>query len=169
MKIFDAEKIATHGGSLRIYVSKNLNIKEEKMIRIILDEEIKAGINNYKVFQEFEKKIYEIKKKINNNFISLEKNFKQIIGYGSPAKASTAINFFGLGKYFSFILEDNPLKFNKFLPIGFMNSLKIIEKKKYKKNLNDKIVVLAWNYFDYIKKNNEFIADQIISIKDLER
>ena len=38
-----------------------------------------------------------------------------------------------------------------------------------KKSLNDKIVVLAWNYFDYIKKNNEFIADQIISIKDLER
>ena len=75
MKIFDVEKIATHGGSLRIYVSKNLNIKEEKMIRIILDEEIRAGINNYKVFQEFEKKIYEIKKKINNNFISLEKNF----------------------------------------------------------------------------------------------
>ena len=28
MKIFDVEKIATHGGSLRIYVSKNLNIKE---------------------------------------------------------------------------------------------------------------------------------------------
>jgi hypothetical protein len=50
-----------------------------------------------------------------------------------------------------------------------MNSLKIIEKKKYKKNLNDKIIVLAWNYLDYIKKNNEFIADQIISIKDLER
>jgi len=169
MKIFDAEKIDTHGGSLRIYVSRNLNIKEEKMIRIILDEEIKAGINNYKVFQEFDKRIREIKKKINKNFNSLEKNFKQIIGYGSPAKASTAINFFGLGKYFSFILEDNPLKFNKFLPIGFMNSIKIIEKKKYKKNLNDKIVVLAWNYFDYIKKNNEFIADQIISIKDLER
>ena len=114
------------------------------------------------------KKYTKLKKKINNNFGNLEKSFK-IIGYGSPAKASTAINFFGLGKYFSFILEDNPLKFNKFLPTGIMNSIKIIDKKKYKKNLNDKIIVLAWNYLDYIKKNNEFIADQIISIKDLER
>jgi hypothetical protein len=169
MKIFDAEKIDTHGGSLRIYVSKDHNTKEEKAIRTILDEEIIAGINNYQVFQEFEKKIFEIKKKINNNFNNLKKSCKQIIGYGSPAKASTAINFFGLGKYFSLILEDNPLKFNKFLPIDFMSSIKIIEKKEYKQNLNDKIVVLAWNYFDYIKKNNEFIADQIVSIKDLER
>jgi hypothetical protein len=54
MKIFDAEKITTHGGSLRVYVSKNLNIKEEKTIQAILDEEIRDGINNYKVFQEFE-------------------------------------------------------------------------------------------------------------------
>jgi nucleoside-diphosphate-sugar epimerase len=169
MKIFDAEKIDTHGGSLRIYVSKDLNIKEEKTIRIILDEEIIGGIDNYKVFQEFEKKIIGIRKKINNNFNNLKKSGKQIIGYGSPAKASTAINFFGLGKYFNFILEDSPLKFNKFLPTGFMSSIKIIEKKKYEKNLNDKIVVLAWNYIDYIKKNNVLIADQIVSIKDLEK
>ena len=169
MKIFDAEKITTHGGSLRVYVSKNLNIKEEKTIQVILDEEIRDGINNYKVFQEFEKKIFKIKKKINNNFNNLKVSCQRIIGYGSPAKASTAINFFGLGKYFSFILEDNPLKFNKFLPIEFMKSIEIIEKKKYKKDSNDKIVVLAWNYLDYIKKNNESIVDQIISIKDLEK
>jgi hypothetical protein len=50
-----------------------------------------------------------------------------------------------------------------------MKSIEIIEKKKYKKDLNDKIVVLAWNYFDYIKKNNEPMIDQIISIKDLEK
>ena len=50
-----------------------------------------------------------------------------------------------------------------------MKSIEIIEKKKYKKDSNDKIVVLAWNYLDYIKKNNESIVDQIISIKDLEK
>lgn len=169
MKIFDAEKINTHGGSLRIYVSKNINIKEEKIIRIILNEETSYGINNYKVFKEFEKKIFQIKKKINNNFSILIKNHKNIIGYGSPAKASTMINFFGLGKYFNFILEDNPLKFNKFLPQCSTNSIKIIDKNRYKKDSKDKIVVLAWNYYDYIKKNNDSIVDQIISIKELEQ
>ena len=30
------------------------------------------------------------------------------------------------------------------------------------------IVVLAWNFFDDIKKNNAHISDNFISIKDLE-
>ena len=46
----------------------------------------------------------------------LKDNGKKIIGYGSPAKATTALNFFGISKQIDFILEDNKLKHNKFIP-----------------------------------------------------
>ena len=47
-KIYKAEKISTHGGSLRIYVKKSLKTKIEKSVRSLLTEEKKFGINKYK-------------------------------------------------------------------------------------------------------------------------
>ena len=87
-----------------------------------------------------------------------------IIGYGAPAKATTALNFFGISKEIDFIVEDNKLKHNKFIP-----GVKIpIKNKSYIKNKNNTLVVLAWNFFQDIKKNNDNLSDNFINIKDLE-
>ena len=87
-----------------------------------------------------------------------------IIGYGAPAKATTALNFFGITKEIDFIVEDNKLKHNKFVP-----GVKIpIKRKSEIKDKNNTIVVLAWNFFQDIKKNNSTISKKFINIKDLE-
>ena len=39
-----------------------------------------------------------------------------IVGYGAPAKATTALNFFGINKEIDYIVEDNKLKHKKFVP-----------------------------------------------------
>ena len=46
----------------------------------------------------------------------LKKNNDQIIGYGAPAKATTALNFYGVTNQIDFIIEDNKLKHGKFVP-----------------------------------------------------
>ena len=41
-----------------------------------------------------------------------------------------------------------------------------------KKNLKNKpknLIVLAWNFFEEIKKNNSGLAEKFINIKDLEK
>jgi len=45
--------------------------------------------------------------------------------------------------------------------------LMIVDKSKKKKKI-DCLIVLAWNYYNDIKKNNLTLAKKIISIKDLE-
>ena len=35
-------------------------------------------------------------------------------------------------------------------------------------NKNNTLIVLAWNFYDDIKKNNLNLSDNIINIKDLE-
>ena len=84
------------------------------------------------------------------NVDNLKKENNKIIGYGSPAKATTALNFFGVTNQIDFIIEDNRLKHNKFVP-GV--KIPIFSKNKIKKKVNQ-ILVLAWNFFDEIKKNN---------------
>ena len=45
--LFKVEKISTHGGSIRIYIKKGKNIKIEKSVKDLLNEEEKFGIKKY--------------------------------------------------------------------------------------------------------------------------
>ena len=94
----------------------------------------------------------------------MKKDNKKIIGYGSPAKATTALNFFGISNEIECIVEDNKLKQGKFLP-----GMKIpITSKESLKGKADCALVLAWNFYEEIKKKNANLAHKLINIKDLE-
>ena len=164
-KIYKAERIDTHGGSIRIYIKKDKKVKEDKSIKKLLKEEEIFGIKNYKTYLNFSKKVYAIRSNIRKNINQLKQNNKEIIAYGAPAKATTALNFFGISNEIDFIIEDNKLKHGKFLP-----GVKIpIISKKQLKGKPDCAIVLAWNFFDEIKKNNKDLAGKIINIKELEK
>ena len=163
-KIFKAEKIETHGGSLRIYISKNKKTKIETSVKKMLKEEEEFGIKNYKTYQNFGRKVYQIRENVLKNMKKIKQNNKLVVGYGAPAKATTALNFFGITNEIDFIVEDNKLKHNKFVP-----GVNIpIKDKSQVKDDNNCTVVLAWNFFKDIKKNNTKISKNFISIKDLE-
>jgi hypothetical protein len=94
---------------------------------------------------------------------NLSNKYKNIYGFGAPAKATTALNYFGIEKYFNGVFEDNELKYNKYIP---GTNLKIL--KKNNKLSIDCLIVFAWNFFNDIKKNNITLSENIISIKEIE-
>ena len=163
-KILKSERIDTHGGSIRIYLKKDKKAKVEKNVIQMLKEEEKFGIKKFKTYKEFGEKVYKIRENVRNNIKKLKDNKKLLIGYGAPAKATTALNFFGISNEIDFIVEDNKLKHNKFVP-GVQIPIKT---KSEIKNKNNVMIVLAWNFFKDIKKNNLNLSDNIVSIKDLE-
>jgi len=162
-KIFRSKKIDTHGGSIRIYLKKDKKVKIESSVRNMLREEEKFGIKKFKTYQKFGESVYKIRDNVRQNIDKLKKN-NLIIGYGAPAKATTALNFFGITNQIDYVVEDNKLKHNKFIP-----GVKIpIKNKNYIKNKNNTLIVLAWNFYEDIKKNNSKLSNNIINIKDLE-
>ena len=163
-KIFKAETIDTHGGSLRVYIKKNKKVKIQNSVMNLLKEEDKFGIKKFKTYENFGKKVLKIRENVIRNLSKIKEKNNLIIGYGAPAKATTALNFFGISKEIDFIVEDNKLKHGKFIP-----GVKIpIRNKSYVKNKNNTLVVLAWNFFNDIKNNNKGLSDNFINIKDLE-
>ncbi len=162
--IFKAEKINTHGGSIRIYIKKSKKIKIENSVINLLKEEVSYGIKEFKTYQKFGEKINRLKENVVKNIIKLKEKNKNIIGFGAPAKATTALNFFGISNQIDFIIEDNKLKHNKFVP-GVKIQIKGKENIKAKNAL---ILVLAWNFYKDIKKNNSNLSNNFINIKDLE-
>ena len=162
--IFKAEKINTHGGSVRIYIKKGKKIKIDNSVKKLLKEEEIFGIKDFRTYQKFGEKINKLKENVVKNINKLKEKNKKIIGFGAPAKATTALNFFGITDQINFIVEDNKLKHNKFIP-----GVKIeIKNKKNIKEKNTLILVLAWNFYEDIKKNNLKISNNFINIKDLE-
>ena len=164
-KIVKAERINTHGGSLRVYIKKDKKSKVDQSVNSLLKEEEKFGLKNFSTYQKFGEKIYEIKKNVKKNVKDIKDKGKKIIGYGSPAKATTALNFFGISNEIDFIIEDNNLKHGKYIPgvkIPIFNKSKVQDK-------NATILVLAWNFFNEIKSNNADLAEDFVSIKDLEK
>ena len=134
------------------------------MLTKLIADENKFGIKKFETYKKFGEKVYKIRENIIKNFDNLKKSHKKIIGYGAPAKATTALNFYGISDQIDFIVEDNSLKHNKFVP-----GVKIpIKSKKIVKNNNNTMVVLAWNFYKDIKKNNSNLSKNFINIKELE-
>ena len=77
---------------------------------------------------------------------------------------SNTSQFFNIKEEIDFIIEDNKLKHQKYMP-GV--NIPIISKDKLKLK-NPQILVLAWNFFDEIKKNNKDLAKSFINIKSLQ-
>ena len=164
VKIFKVEKINTHGGSIRVYIKKDKNVKIGKSVKETMREEEDFGIKDFKTYQKFGQKVYKIRENVIKNLKNLKKTEETIIGYGAPAKATTALNFFGISKEIDYIVEDNKLKHKKFIPgvkIPIYSKDKISKKKPL-------VIVLAWNFYNEIKKNNSQIGKKFINIKSLE-
>jgi len=167
LEITDAESIDTHGGSLRVYISLKGNKKiNHNNINRIKQDEINFGINNFNKIKQFETKIIQLKKNFIKNFENIKKKYKKISFYGSPAKATTRLNYFNVDFNKFEIIEDNKLKIKKYMP---GTKMRIIESSEKNIKQNDCIIVLAWNFIGEIKKKIQNVSkSEVISILDLE-
>tara|TARA_Y100000996_G_scaffold202456_1_gene158690 strand:- start:1297 stop:3840 length:2544 start_codon:yes stop_codon:yes gene_type:complete len=165
MKVYKVKEVDTHGGSLRVYATKNKNKKMHKSVNQYIEIEKKNKLDKYSTYLEFAKKVEDTKKQSLEMINQIKLEEKKIIGYGAPAKATTILNYFGLSDNdLLFTVDDNSLKQNKFIP-GTDIQIKNID--DIKPNSYDYVLVLAWNFFDAIKKNNKqyFKNSEFIKLK----
>lgn len=156
LKIFDCEKINTHGGSIRLFVTHSNNIKLNQSKRFIryLKQEKKVGIKSKKFYINFEKKIKVLKKNVNNFINKAVKDKKTIAAYGAAAKANTFFNYMNINNTkINCIIDKNPFKVGKFLP----GSKIPIKQKSYLNEIKpDFIFIMTWNIKDEIIKELKF-------------
>ena len=165
--ISKVEHIDTHGGSIRVYVNKSGLPSSSK--EIFLQKEKEQGLTKYKTYLDFAKRVEQAKTNVVKNIKDLKDKGLTLVGYGSPAKATTSLNYYGItSNEIDYIVDDNPLKHNKILP-GVR--IPIYSREKLNEGLPDIIIVMAWNFIKEIKESNQDLIDRgvkFISIKDLQ-
>ncbi len=153
MKVYKVKEVDTHGGSLRVYATKNKNKRLHQSVNQYIQLEKKNKLDKIETYFKFAKDVENIKINSLKNIKQILSENKNIIGYGAPAKATTVLNYFGINdKYFKYVLDDSEIKHNKYIP---ETNIQIKSKNDIDVNKYDYILVLAWNFFDSIVKNNE--------------
>ena len=146
---------------------QNKGAKVDSSVFKFLQNEEEFGLMNYDTYLKFAKQVELAKTNVNANIKKYKNQGLTLVGYGSPAKATTSLNYYGI-KDIDYIIEDNTLKHNKILP-GV--KIPIYPKDKIKEKQPDIIIVMAWNFINEIKKNNQDLINrgiQFISIKELQ-
>jgi len=155
MSIFDVETVPIQGESLRVYVSKNR--KPKASFEKFLKREKSLGLNDFKSFARFSKKVLDNKNKTLKLLAKLKSENKKIVGYGAPAKGSTLLNFYGIGKEtIDYVIDTTSIKQGLFMP-GV--HLPIYPPEKLFESKPDYILLLAWNYADAILKKEKNLRD----------
>ena len=150
--IIKIEKYPIHGGSLRIYASKN-NLKEDTSVREFLNFENKNKLYDINTYKNFHKEVKKIKKDFLKLLNQLKNKKKKVVAYGASAKGNTLLNYCGINKnLISFTVDDTPEKQNKFAP---GSKIPIKDASYLEKEKPGYIVLLAWNFAKEIMQKTE--------------
>ena len=161
MYIAAVEQVKIHGGSIRLFVHHSPSSVVASLPSHWADPPLP--------FDKFIDRAGRTKRK----FIGAVHNYKYVIGYGAPAKATVLINYCGLtNDDIRYIVDDNPLKQGKYLPGSNIPVISTEVQRIFEGRTEpDAVVIFPWNIANDIEpKVKQYFpgADIIIPMPDVE-
>lgn len=144
LTIFDAERIPTHGGSLRIYIRHSTDNSTPVTMQVneLRKEEEKAGLKDLEKYKSFSEKVKATKRNLLYFLIKTKWNNKSTVGYGAHAEAHTLLNYCGIGTDFlDYTVDRNPFKQGRYLA-GMR--IPILHPEKISETKPDYVLILPW-------------------------
>jgi 2-polyprenyl-3-methyl-5-hydroxy-6-metoxy-1,4-benzoquinol methylase len=150
LKIVDAEKLLTHGGSLRIYVAKySSKWVIHESVENIIEEESKWDPRDKYIYSLIQNKTKDIKANLYSALMKYKKEGKKISAYGAAAKGVTLLNYCNINTdLIDYVVDLNPKKQGRFIP---GSRIPIVDLKMLDTNPPDILLILAWNLTSEIK------------------
>lgn len=151
----DVEKLPTHGGSLRVFLT--LSGAPSEAVQGLLAHEEAAGFKTLDFYAAFAPQVQRTKRKLLSFLIGAKEAGKHICAYGAPGKGNTLLNYCGIGPdLIDFTVDRNPHKHYRFTPgthIPIEPVAKIDEVRP------DFILILPWNLKDEIIGQMAHVGD----------
>ncbi len=148
LAIFRVERLAIHGGSLRLFACQAGAYPVETSATGLLAEEQRKGIASLGYYQNFARQVLGIKRSLLALLAQLRKQGKRVAAYGASAKGSTLLNFFGIGKdQLDFVADRNTYKQGRLTP---GTHIPIVPAEALAKRRPDYTLLLTWNFADEI-------------------
>ena len=158
LRIFDARRLAIHGGSMRISVAKKGSKHQATSeLKACIDDETDHKISSRSLYDDFAKRVYANTKQLLECLKTFKAEGKRVIGYGASAKGSVLLNFCNISTdLVEYVVDSIPYKQWRYTP---GTHLLVYPEQKLEEDKPDYAVLLAWNFKDEIlKKQAAFLA-----------
>jgi 2-polyprenyl-3-methyl-5-hydroxy-6-metoxy-1,4-benzoquinol methylase len=146
--VLDVDELPTHGGSLRVYARRTRSAPAASVERV-LHAEREAGLTTVAGYATLQKKAETVKSALVEFLNQCKRAGARVAGYGAPAKATTLLNFCGIGTdLLEYTVDRSPHKQGRLIPgvrIPIAAPERIFETKP------DYVLILPWNLRDEIR------------------
>ena len=148
LRVFDVEKLTTHGGSLRYFASADTERAEGPGLVAVRAEEEARGIAGDAFYQGFNVRVAEALAAFNAWLAQCRAAGMRLGAYGAAAKGNTFLNAAGVtAADFVAVADRNPAKQDRILP---GSAIPIVSPEALLAMAPDTILVLPWNLAEEI-------------------
>jgi SAM-dependent methyltransferase len=168
LRVVDVEELPTHGGSLRLFAKRSGDPSAD--VERVCAAEGSARLSAADGFEPLSSAAARCKRELLDFFEKARRDGKRVAGYGAPAKATTLLNYCGIGpRSLEYTVDKNPRKQGRFVPgvrVPIHAPQRIFESQP------DYVLVLPWNIAREIESEMDGIAGWggrfVVAIPQLE-
>ena len=157
LELIAAEPVSSHGGSLRAIAQlRGGPHLTQSSVAERLQEERALALEAPATWRAFGAKIAALGAQLTELLGDLKRQGRTVAGFGAPAKATTLMHQFGLGReVIPYIIDDSPMKQGLLTP-GL--KIPVVASDVLRAEpLPDYLLILAWNFADaVIAKNADY-------------
>lgn len=158
LKVVEAEEIATHGGSLRLFVThESSSHPVSASVDKVIELERQYGLDEVSVYAQFAWKVERMRIDIIRFFLDVLDKGKTIAGYGAPAKGNTLLNYCRINRlWLPYTVDRNSHKQGLYLP---GSRIPIKDPAELRRTKPDFVLILPWNLRDEIMEQCAYIRE----------
>jgi SAM-dependent methyltransferase len=146
LRIFDVEELPTHGGSLRLWVSRHDDAArrpELESVQRVLSKERAAGLHSLAGYASFAPRVERVLDELRAFLDEARGENARVAAYGAAAKGNTLLNAAHVtSEAVKYVVDRNPHKQGRFLP---GSHLPILEPEHVLRDRPEFLLVLPWN------------------------
>ena len=159
LRLYDAERLPTHGGSLRIYAahSNRPDLEDGALLRTLRAEESAAGLADLDTYPRFAERVENCRQSVLAFLATAKNEGRSVAAYGAAAKGNTLLNFCGVTPAdISQVADRNPHKQSKFLP---GTHIPVVSPEMLLQARPDYVLILPWNLQAEIRQQLQEIKE----------
>lgn len=149
LRVQDAEELATHGGSIRLWVVHDDDPRPTTPgVAVMIEREAAAGYASPAGYAGFAERVHATKRDLLAFLIEERTRGSRIAGYGAPGKANTLLTYCGIREdLIEFLVDRNPHKQGLFTP---GTHIPVRPPEALDEARPDVILILPWNLAEEI-------------------
>lgn len=155
LEVFNVEINDVYGGSIRAYIKhkQNQNLQISPSVHDLELKENKMRLYERRTYEEFTKRVGEIKTKTLDFIKEQNRNNKVVYVYGASTKGNTFLQFCELdSKLIKKAADRDSIKWNK-KTVG--TEIPIISEEQAREENPDYFLILPWHLIEYFKKREK--------------